>query len=84
MPRYYFHIEEYGNTLDDEGIELYDREAARDEAVRTSSGILRDGAGPHFWGGKPWRLWVTDQPGGLGKTLFSIQISATETFANVS
>src|SRR6186997_2075787 len=79
MPRYYFHIEENGTTLDDEGTELYDREAARNEAVFTSSGILRDSGGPHFWSGKPWRLWVTDQPGGLGKTLFTIQISAFRT-----
>jgi hypothetical protein len=83
-PRYYFHIEENGTTLDDEGTELYDREAARNEAVFTSSGILRDSGGPHFWSGKPWRLWVTDQPGGLGKTLFTIQISATEALPNNS
>ena len=78
MPRYYFHTEENGVTLDDEGTELYDHAAARDEAVFTSSGILRDSGGPDFWSGKPWRLWVTDQPGGLGNTLFTIQISATE------
>ena len=64
MPRYYFHTEENGVTLDDEGTELYDHAAARDEAVFTSSGILRDSGGPDFWSGKPWRLWVTDQPGG--------------------
>jgi hypothetical protein len=26
----------------------------------------------------PWRLWITDQPNGLGNTLFTIQIFATE------
>jgi len=84
MPRYYFHTEENGVTLDDEGTELCNHEAARDEAVFTSSGILRDSRGPDFWSGKPWRMWVTDQPGGLGKTLFTIQILATEASSTIS
>ena len=78
MPRYFFHIQENGSGLDDEGTELEDAEAARQEALRTSGGILRDGDGARLWSGRPWRLWVTDQPGGLGNTLFTIEILAIE------
>ena len=39
---------------------------------------LRDGGGPHLWSGKQWRMWVTDQPGGVGKTFFTLRFSATE------
>ena len=28
--------------------------------------------------GKPWRMWITDQAGGAGKTLLRLQFSATE------
>jgi hypothetical protein len=78
MPRYFFHIQEDESSLDDEGIELDDAEAARQEALRTSGGILRDGDSARLWSGRPWRLWVTDQPRGLGNTLFTIEILATE------
>jgi hypothetical protein len=50
--------------------------AARDEAVRTSGEILRDGAASHLWSGKPWRMWVTQADGG-GKTLFTLTFHAT-------
>jgi integrase len=33
---------------------------------------------PYLWRGQPWRLWVTDQPGGAGKTLFTLRFSATD------
>jgi hypothetical protein len=60
------------------GSEHPDLQAARQEALVTSSETLRDGGGPHLWSGALWRLWVTDQPSGAGKTLFTLQFSATE------
>ena len=72
MPCYYFNIEDGHRTIDNEGSELPDLQAARDEALITSGETLRDGCGPHLWDGKPWRMWVTDQPGGAGNTLFTL------------
>jgi hypothetical protein len=78
MPRYYFNIDDGHTTIDHEGSELSDLQAAREEAIETCSDTLRDGGGPYLWSGKPWRMWVTDQPGGAGKTLFTLYFSATE------
>jgi hypothetical protein len=82
MPRYFFHLEDHQTIIDHEGTELPDLGAARDEAVVMSAEILRGGRVPLLWNGMPWRLWVTDQPGWTGKTLFAIQFSATD--ANAS
>jgi hypothetical protein len=60
------------------GSEHPDLQAARQEALVTSSETLRDGGGPYLWRGQPWRLWATDQPGGVGKTFFTLRFSATE------
>ena len=78
MPRYFFNIEDGHTIIDNVGSEHPDLESARQEALVTSSETLRDGGGPHLWSGKPWRLWVTDQPGGVGKTFFTLRFSATE------
>jgi hypothetical protein len=29
-----------------------------------------------LWNGTPWRMWVTDQPNGEGKTFFTLRFSA--------
>jgi two-component sensor histidine kinase len=43
MPRYFFDFNDTENTLpDDEGVELADLEAAKDEAVRALAEITRD------------------------------------------
>jgi hypothetical protein len=78
MPRYFFNIDDGHTTIDNEGSEHPDLQSARQEALLTSSETLRDGGGPHLWSGKPWRLWVTDQPGGVGQTFFTLRFSATE------
>ena len=78
MPRYYFHIHDGREILDDDGLELPDLAAAREMAILNSGEILKNGAGPGMWAGEPWRMWVTDEPGGGGKTFFTLQFSATE------
>jgi Domain of unknown function (DUF6894) len=78
MPRYYFHIEDDRTEIDHEGVELRDTAAARDEAVRAAGEILRDRSGKTFWGGKPWRMWVTQSPLPAAKTLFTLRFSATD------
>lgn len=78
MPRYYFHIRDGHTALDHEGTELLDLDAAQKAAVTLSGEVLRDGAKGSLWGGSPWELWVTDQPGGLGQTYFTLSFSATK------
>ena len=74
-------LEECANgqtLLDDAGVELRDIAAARNQALRASSEIFR--AGPRatatLWNGTPWRMWVTDNPNGEGKTFFTLRFSA--------
>jgi hypothetical protein len=78
MPRFYFHVNDDRTILDEEGTELPDMEAARREAITTAGEMLRDGSGAVVWGGKPWRMWVTDLPGGGGKPMFTLRFSASE------
>jgi hypothetical protein len=78
MPRYYFNINDGRMILDEEGTELPSLAAAREEAIRNSGEILRNGAGPALWAGEPWRMWVTDEPAGGGKILFTLKFSAED------
>ena len=78
MPRYYFHVEDAHTEIDEVGVELPNLEAARNEAVRTAGEILRDGAAKNLWGGKPWRMWVTQSPSPSETELFSLWFSATQ------
>jgi hypothetical protein len=77
MPRFYFNVDDDRTTLDQEGTELPDIETARREAVTIAAEVLRDGSGKVVWGGKPWRMWVTDQPNGGGNPLFTLRFSAS-------
>jgi hypothetical protein len=60
------------------GVELPDLQAARDEAIGAAGQILRDGAAKNLWGGKPWRMWVTQSPFANEKPLFVLRFSAAE------
>lgn len=78
MPRYYFHTEDGRSFFDDEGFELRDIAAVRNEALRTAGDLLKGGprSTATLWKGTPWRLWVTDKPNGDGKTFFTLRFSA--------
>jgi hypothetical protein len=78
MPRYFCNVEDDYTLVDQEGTGLPNLAAAREEAVSTSAELLRDRAGGSLWNGKPWRMWVTDQAGGAGRTLLRLQFSATQ------
>ena len=78
MPRYYFHIEDHRTYIDHVGVELPDLQAAHDEAIGAAGEILRDGAAKNLWGGKPWRMWVTQTPFANEKPLFVLCFSAAE------
>lgn len=78
MPRYYFNLKDGKTTLDREGTDLADLDAAHKAAVTLSGEVLREGASRSLWSGSPWELWVTDEPGGLGQTLFTLFFSAVK------
>ena len=78
MPRFYFHVEDDRTTHDQDGSVLPDIETARREAITVAGAMLRDGSGKVIWGGKPWRMWVTDQPDAGSKPLFTLRFSASE------
>ncbi|MDB5700803.1 MAG: hypothetical protein JWL66_1002 [Sphingomonadales bacterium] len=58
--------------LDAEGIELPDLNAAREEAVLLSGGLLSE-HGKQFWKDEKWKMDVTDE---AGVVLFSLQFVA--------
>jgi hypothetical protein len=74
--RYYFHVKDGATTFDDEGMELPDVAAVKKEALLISADLIKDGVGPHFWTGRPWILFVTDQPNGGGNTILSLALTA--------
>jgi hypothetical protein len=78
MSLYYFNLRDGHESLDNEGTELVDINAARAAAVTYSGEVLRERHGATLWKGQPWELWVTDQPGGKGKTFFTLNFSAVE------
>jgi hypothetical protein len=78
MPRFYFNVQDGHTSLDDEGQELASLAEARRLAIVHSGEILRDGGSDGLWTGEPWRMWVTDEPAGGGKTLFTLKFSAAE------
>jgi Domain of unknown function (DUF6894) len=69
MPRYFFHLRFGQRTLlDEEGVELVNRMAARDEALA----VVRDLANPEHRGNpRRWASWfldVADETGGFFRT----------------
>jgi hypothetical protein len=74
VPRFFFHTHDGSTILDDEGTELVDVKAARDEAI-TACEMLREVPAIIEAGGA-WRLWVTDEPDGKGTTQFTLTIVA--------
>ena len=63
--RYYFNVKDGAIHLDSEGLDLDDLASVRQEAIK-SAGEMLSGSGDHIWAGEPWRMWVTDGPGGGG------------------
>ena len=74
MQRFFFHVQDSSETLDEVGTELAGLAEARDEAVRTAGEMLRD-VGEQFWNSGEWRMWVTDES---GATVCALQFSAEQ------
>ena len=52
---------------------------SRHEALRCAGELLKSGPDEqHLWNGMPWRMLVTDEPNGAGKTFFTLRFSANE------
>jgi len=62
MPRFHFHVHDGCSTLDPEGTELPDPQAARLEAIRIAGDILKHDA-HRIALGEDWRIEVTDDTG---------------------
>lgn len=62
MPRYFFHINDGTEIIDDEGSVLDDATAARAQAVATAGAMLKE-QGEKFWDGTEWRMTVVDEAG---------------------
>jgi uncharacterized protein DUF6894 len=76
---YYFHLKDGQTILDSHGSDLPDLAAVRHTALATTTEMLGDmQAGPEFWSGESWRLWVTDQPDGAGTTVLTLQFAVIE------
>jgi hypothetical protein len=79
MPRFFFHIKD-GETLhDDVGQELLNLEAVKKVALKVGAEVIGSMGGSKFWHGEPWRLWVTNQAGGEGLTLLTLQFQGATT-----
>jgi hypothetical protein len=78
VPLRYFHFQNGHTSLDHDGVNLPDLAAARAEAVETIATILHEDSVDTLWNGQPLRLWVTEGPGGTGKTLFALRVTSEE------
>jgi len=74
--RYFIHVKDGKELLDQEGVELPNLNAAKEEALKASTELLGGINADDFWNGEPWKLWVTDQPGGSGHTLPTLTFTA--------
>ena len=71
LPRYYFHLHDGQELLDDEGVLIGDDSTARAEAIRAAGEMLRDTAG-RLWNGEDWRMLVVKE---TGETVCSLYFS---------
>ena len=62
MPRYFFHVIDGRDIIDNEGSELADLKKSRAEAIQLAGAILRD-EGDTFWNGQEWHMDVTEPQG---------------------
>ncbi len=68
MPRYFFHVRDSAEFIDEEGVELPSLDEVRGQTVVAAGEALKD-LGGKFWNGEDWRMWVTDETGATACTL---------------
>ena len=74
MPRYFFHVIDGRDILDNEGTEFPNLRYVRAEAIRTAGAILHD-EGDRFWNGTEWQMNVTDTS---GQSVLKLRFSADD------
>lgn len=72
MSRYYFHVVNGRDIIDNEGVELPGLEEIRAQALHTAGEILRD-EGYQCWNGTEWQMNVTDA---TGQSVLKLRFSA--------
>lgn len=78
MPRYYFHVLNGKNFVDDVGIDAADINAVKAEAVRVAGTILSSERPTDMWNGIAWEMKVTDNPvPDQGRTHLTLTLTAT-------
>ena len=74
MPRYFFHVIDGRDIIDNEGTEFPNLRTARAAAIRLAGAILRD-EGDAFWKGEEWHMNVTDL---TGQSVLKLRFSADD------
>lgn len=77
MPRFFFHTEDGRCLQDEEGTDLIDVHAARNEAVMILAELLKDDP-EEFWRDRSFKLTVTDDE---GLTLYILDVSGVASAA---
>jgi len=77
MPRFYFHTEDGRCLRDEDGTDLTDVHAARNEAVTILAEVLKEDP-EEFWRDRSFKLTVTDDE---GLTLYILDVSAVASAA---
>jgi hypothetical protein len=77
MPRYFFHVMDGQATIDEDGTELPDVDAARKEAIRIAGEILASGDADGLLAECPWHMTVVDDE---RKTIFTLAFQARRYF----
>ena len=73
MSRFFFHVFDGQDMLDDVGTELPDIAAVRREALATAGQILQE-EDDAFWSGEDWRMHVVDE---AGQEVLTLRFRAT-------
>jgi hypothetical protein len=68
VPRYFLHVRDSAEIIDDVGIELAGLSEARAMALAAAGEAVGE-LGPKFWTNPEWRMWVTDNTGATVCTL---------------
>ena len=76
--KFYFNTDNDDCDLDPNGTEFDSVDQARPESIALAGELLMNGSGDVLLRGRSLKVWVTDGAGGSGRTLFSIQVSASD------
>jgi hypothetical protein len=74
MPRYFFHVRDRRDILDDEGVVLRGRAEVHQQAIVSAGEMLKE-SGKEFWTGSEWIMQVVDE---AGATVCVLKFSAEE------